>query len=180
MKKKCFFSKAAVCILLSLVFGNFLLCFGQESKSANPYIDRAVFPKGYSILTSDNLMFPDNVSDMPVKIDSRRQLFVDDFLIEKTTLQRSFHQPEYYSANPIVKPAKEVRSVRDAFVSLTIRALGDIEYQKTLETEIPGKNDDSVHFDAVHKNIHAKKDKGASWFPLRRSLWPGPYPLPVR
>ena len=28
-----------------------------------------------------------------IKIDIGRQLFVDDFLIERTTLQRVFHQP---------------------------------------------------------------------------------------
>ena len=31
-----------------------------------------------------------------IPIDIGRQLFVDDFLIERTTLKRSFHQPRYY------------------------------------------------------------------------------------
>lgn len=39
-----------------------------------------------------------------VKIDVGRQLFVDDFLIEETTLKRTFHLPEYYKGNPIIKP----------------------------------------------------------------------------
>jgi hypothetical protein len=39
-----------------------------------------------------------------IPIDVGRQLFVDDFLIEKTTLKRSFHQPEYYSRNPVIRP----------------------------------------------------------------------------
>ena len=33
-----------------------------------------------------------------------RQLFVDDFLIEQTTLKRSFHRPEFYAGNPVLKP----------------------------------------------------------------------------
>jgi hypothetical protein len=33
-----------------------------------------------------------------------RQLFVDDFLIEQTTLQRTFHRPEYHPGNPVLKP----------------------------------------------------------------------------
>jgi len=41
-----------------------------------------------------------------VPIDVGRQLFVDDFLIEETTLKRTFHHPEYYSANPVLKPEK--------------------------------------------------------------------------
>jgi len=35
-----------------------------------------------------------------------RQLFIDDFLIEKTTMKRTFHQPEYYKKNPVIKPDK--------------------------------------------------------------------------
>jgi hypothetical protein len=41
-----------------------------------------------------------------IPIDVGRQLFVDDFLIEKTTLQRTFHQPEYCRQNPVIKPDK--------------------------------------------------------------------------
>ena len=42
-----------------------------------------------------------------INIDVGRQLFVDDFLIEETTLRRTFHQPTYYEGNPIIKPDKE-------------------------------------------------------------------------
>lgn len=31
-------------------------------------------------------------------------MFVDDFLIDSTTLKRAFHQPEYYDGNPVLKP----------------------------------------------------------------------------
>ena len=37
-----------------------------------------------------------------IGIDVGRQLFVDDFLIEDTSLKRSFHRPEYHAANPVV------------------------------------------------------------------------------
>jgi hypothetical protein len=40
-----------------------------------------------------------------VPIDVGRQLFVDDFLIEATSLTRRFHQVSYYDANPILRPA---------------------------------------------------------------------------
>jgi hypothetical protein len=39
-----------------------------------------------------------------IPIDVGRQLFVDDFLIEDTTLQRRFHRAEYHPANPVVRP----------------------------------------------------------------------------
>jgi len=39
-----------------------------------------------------------------IPIDVGRQLFVDDFLIENTTLRRSYHRPKYHPENPILKP----------------------------------------------------------------------------
>ena len=39
-----------------------------------------------------------------IPIDVGRQLFVDDFLIESTTLSRTYHKPEKYSGNPLLKP----------------------------------------------------------------------------
>lgn len=56
--------------------------------------------------------FPDHPQRPPylasppklIPIDVGRQLFVDDFLIEETTLRRTFHRPEYYPGNPVVKP----------------------------------------------------------------------------
>lgn len=42
-----------------------------------------------------------------VPIDVGRQLFVDDFLIEHTTMLRTFHKPVYHAANPVLKPERE-------------------------------------------------------------------------
>lgn len=41
-----------------------------------------------------------------IVIDVGRQLLVDDFLIEKTTLKRTFHTAEYHPSNPVIKPDK--------------------------------------------------------------------------
>jgi hypothetical protein len=38
-----------------------------------------------------------------IPIDTGRQLFVDDFLIEKTDLLQTYHLPEKYAGNPILK-----------------------------------------------------------------------------
>lgn len=46
------------------------------------------------------LMAPPDV----IPIDVGRQLFVDDFLIEATTLQRTCYAAEYYPNNPVLKP----------------------------------------------------------------------------
>lgn len=46
------------------------------------------------------LKFPPAVID----IDLGRQLFVDDFLIEQTTLTRTFHRPTPHKASPVLRP----------------------------------------------------------------------------
>ncbi|PAW80168.1 MAG: hypothetical protein B9S32_00910 [Verrucomicrobia bacterium Tous-C9LFEB] len=43
-----------------------------------------------------------------IPIQVGRQLFVDDFLIEKTDLQREYHYPEKYAGNPVLKPDTEL------------------------------------------------------------------------
>ncbi len=39
-----------------------------------------------------------------IPIDVGRQLFVDDFLIQETTLSRTFHLAKYHEASPVLKP----------------------------------------------------------------------------
>ncbi len=61
---------------------------------------------------------PKSVEPMPVpylehpptliNIDIGRQLFVDDFLIEKTDLLQMYHLPEKYAGNPILKAATDL------------------------------------------------------------------------
>lgn len=41
-----------------------------------------------------------------IPIDVGRQLFVDDFLIEQTTLSRTMHTAEYHASNPVLEPDK--------------------------------------------------------------------------
>ena len=65
-------------------------------------------PKNYS----DNVtkgMDPFYLKNKPSVIDITigRQLFVDDFLISSTDLQRTWHRAVYHSSNPILKPEME-------------------------------------------------------------------------
>ncbi|MDQ1329365.1 MAG: hypothetical protein QG641_2654, partial [Candidatus Poribacteria bacterium] len=63
------------------------------------------WPPMIQSLTSKPVI-PPYLSEPPdvIPIDVGRQLFVDDFLIEETTLQRTYHKAEYYPNNPILKP----------------------------------------------------------------------------
>ncbi len=62
----------------------------------------------------DRRSFPPTAFDPPylvdppevIPIDVGRQLFVDDFLIEASSLERTFHPAEYHSASPVLRPTK--------------------------------------------------------------------------
>ena len=43
-----------------------------------------------------------------IPIDAGRQLFVDDFLIESTDLERRFHKAQKYEGNPVLRPETEL------------------------------------------------------------------------
>jgi hypothetical protein len=53
-----------------------------------------------------------------INIDIGRQLFVDDFLIDESTLYREFHRAEYHPANPILTP-EEPWEIDDPYAAMT-------------------------------------------------------------
>lgn len=103
-----------------------LICAGAEVKEHVPEP-----PKPWSTNSGEKLyngivlpevwppqhLVPGSAEPMPVPyaqhppktipIDVGRQLFVDDFLIEKTTLKRSFHQAKKFEGNPVFKAETE-------------------------------------------------------------------------
>ena len=85
------------------------VCWAWAEGSPDPlpedwHVDRALFPEAYGILSSDHLMFPVDVSDWPLRIDSRRQLFVDDYLIASMDgLKRKWHEPVKHPGNPVME-----------------------------------------------------------------------------
>jgi hypothetical protein len=64
-----------------------------------PWPPRRRYPDDYPVL-------PPYLLDPPavIPIDVGRQLFVDDFLIEDTSLLRTWHRAEYHANNPVLKP----------------------------------------------------------------------------
>ena len=56
-----------------------------------------------------DLEFPPYLQNPPavIPIDVGRQLFVDDFLIEESNLDRSYHSASYIEGNPVLAPATE-------------------------------------------------------------------------
>lgn len=65
----------------------------------------APWPPADRALTREPMAVPYlESSPAVIPIDVGRQLFVDDFLIDKTNLRRVYHRPEYLPGNPVLKP----------------------------------------------------------------------------
>lgn len=64
------------------------------------------WPPTVETLTREPLATPPYLATPPdvVPIDVGRQLFVDDFLVESTTLTRTHHLPEYHPSSPVLAP----------------------------------------------------------------------------
>ena len=62
-----------------------------------------------------------------IPIDLGRQLFVDDFLIERTTLRRTFHAATYHPATPVLRGNARHQPIfgpRPAFVKVFVGETG--------------------------------------------------------
>jgi|GEM_PF-789661 len=100
--------RAVYLVLCAAVYGSIVVAQDR------PWVDRDGFPEAYGILTSDHLMYPDNIVDWPMKVDSRRQLFIDDYVISSMeNLVRRFHQPIKHPDNPLM-PGMPVAVLHDA------------------------------------------------------------------
>ena len=71
-----------------------------------------------------------------ININTGRQLFVDDFLIESTTLTRTWHKAKKYSGNPVMYPETEQELGRDlgngmTYASMAAPFSGGVWYDST-------------------------------------------------
>jgi hypothetical protein len=89
----------------------FALCGCALSAGAGETLDNGivlpdVWPPKIKTLTRAPLAQPPYLKQPPkvIPIDVGRQLFVDDFLIESTTLKRTHHQAQYHAASPVLVP----------------------------------------------------------------------------
>tara|TARA_R110002073_G_scaffold41701_13_gene117641 strand:- start:1326 stop:3521 length:2196 start_codon:yes stop_codon:yes gene_type:complete len=65
-------------------------------------------------------------------IDIGRQLFVDDFLIDSTTLQRTWHKARKYEGNPVLKPESELElGVKSGSAPMAAPFSGGVWYDPT-------------------------------------------------
>jgi hypothetical protein len=105
--KKSYLPQASTLLTLSA----FAFAAVSESRAGERLYNGIILPDGWpprtEQLTREPMPVPYLASPPAViPIDVGRQLFVDDFLIEHTTLTRTFHQAGYYPKNPVLKPDK--------------------------------------------------------------------------
>lgn len=105
-------------------FGKWAVVIGFAKATAVPAPGRQPWSENKGELLYNGIRLPEdwppqnidphNTEPMPVPylasppavipVDVGRQLFVDNFLVQQTDLQRQFHLPVKYEANPVLKP----------------------------------------------------------------------------
>lgn len=82
----------------------------------NGIVPSSVWPPRHEQLTHRPLPTPGYLLKPPavIPIDLGRQLFVDDFLVETTTLHRTYHLATYYAHNPVLRPDRSWETKRES------------------------------------------------------------------
>jgi hypothetical protein len=106
-----------------------------------------------------------------IPIDVGRQLFVDDFLIEETTLTRTYHDAEYYTNNPILRPdqAWEMEGESQGHPSPTAMVFSDGVWYDPLDRQFKMWYMGGY----VKRTCHAVSDDGISWRKPSLDVVPG-------
>ena len=117
--------------------------------------------KGYPMNDSSPMPVPylENIPSV-IGIEIGRQLFVDDFLIEKTNMVREFHKPQKYEGNPVLKPETKLE---------TLSRFGNNPVAAPLSGSIlwnPDKQVFQMWYEAGHLTnlAYAESKDGLNWY----------------
>ena len=119
-----------------------------------------VWPPKNMVQSSDAVMavpWLDKMHPGTVKIDVGRQLFVDDFLVSSTTLERKHHKPVKYSGNPILTAETDLEKPSSHFKGAVTKD-GGIWWE-------PKKNAFMMWYEAgwLHTMAYAESTDGLVW-----------------
>ncbi|MFQ5810123.1 MAG: hypothetical protein ACE5JM_10940, partial [Armatimonadota bacterium] len=90
-------------VMVSLALGQVGGAGGGGETLYNGIVLPETWPPQIEKLTREPMSLPYlEAPPAVIPIDVGRQLFVDDFLIDETTLARTFHSAEYYPDNPVL------------------------------------------------------------------------------
>lgn len=101
-------TRIAILLLITAGVSVATMGFCQEAKPTyNGIVLPAAWPPRAESLRAEPSL-PPYLESPPkvIPIDVGRQLFVDDFLIEATTMTREFHLPQYHPGNPVLMADK--------------------------------------------------------------------------
>ncbi|MCH2117434.1 MAG: hypothetical protein MK161_07010 [Pirellulales bacterium] len=103
-----FFGAYRVILLAAILTGSLAgSLFGQAPDPLKWNVDKSLFPKAYGLLANEHLLYPVDQSNWPVKIDRRRQLFLDDYLIaSRENVRRKVNSARKHPANPLIDRQK--------------------------------------------------------------------------
>ena len=91
--------RITACMLLAVQVGTVAVL---ASAARGDDAESALFPEAYGIIGRERYLFPMEMGDWPVKIDSKHQLFADNYLVQSMTgLTRQYHKLKPHPANPI-------------------------------------------------------------------------------
>ena len=135
--------------------------WGAEDSVQPEPTESKLFPEAYGILSNDRLMYPVDVSNWPLKVDARRQLFVDDYLIASAEgLHREWHQPAKLPENPILEG--ELPYEGTWFVPLVTERdedTGKFRLWYTVKLHYEGPGGIQMRF----PTLYAESDDGIAW-----------------
>jgi hypothetical protein len=138
----------------------------QDTTSYNG-IDSGEWPPKFELSRSPLAAAPYLTSPPKViPIDVGRQLFVDDFLIETTTMQRTWHLPRYHDASPVLSPDQRWDKdhaapfsdgvwfdERDQLFKMWYWARGDDEDGKPLTSTCLATSQDGLRWEKPHFDV---------------------------
>lgn len=96
-----------LCLALSLLLVTLMATLGSAGETLyNGIVLPDTWPPKGTVLTREPLALPPYLTAPPtvIPIDVGRQLFVDDFLVQDTTLTRTQHQTTWHPATPVLRP----------------------------------------------------------------------------
>lgn len=113
------YKSLAIWIVTSLT----LFCVASPEAAAETLYNGIILPDGFPLSAEEGgrevgMPMPVPYLDHPpavIPIDVGRQLFVDDFLIDSTTLKRTYYTAEYHPDNPVLKPERDWEFANDSW-----------------------------------------------------------------
>jgi len=140
-----------------LILGALTICAQTQNRTLhNGIVLPGAWPPGPAKLSAEPPPDPEYLRNPPavIPIDTGRQLFIDHFLIDDTNLRRTFHAPEYYPRNPVLKAEKRWEFVENVGKAMVFS--DGVFYD-------PQDNLFKIWYSGVDATLYATSHNGVDW-----------------